>query len=131
MMLIIFGGIGLLMVIGAFFLWKRSKNLLANGIKTEGTVIDLIGRRGSKGGTTYTPQVGFKAMDGREITFMGHVGSNPPSFQVGQIVPVVYLPNNPEKAAINAFWDLWGAATIIGGMGVMFLVISALSYWAV
>ncbi|MFB2897821.1 DUF3592 domain-containing protein [Aerosakkonemataceae cyanobacterium BLCC-F50] len=31
--------------------------------------------------------------------------SYPPSFKVGQRVPILYNPNNPQQAQISTFWQ--------------------------
>jgi hypothetical protein len=34
------------------------------------------------------------------------------------------LPNNPADARIDSFFQLWGASSIVGGIGTAFFAIS-------
>ena len=52
-------------------------------------------------GCTYSPVVLFSTQNGRAITFKSKVSSNPPSYDVGETVTVVYAIDNPEEAVIK------------------------------
>lgn len=43
---------------------------------------------------------------------------------MGESVAVLYLPNNPADARIDSFFQLWGASSIVGGIGTAFFAIS-------
>lgn len=103
----------------AFFSWKKARHLVRNGVKSQGEVINLVVKRSSKGGQTYSPQVKFSSMSG-PITFTSAISTKPAGFHVGQIVPVIYLPNIPQTAAIDTFFQLWGSALLIAFAGMMF-----------
>jgi hypothetical protein len=121
---VIFGTTGIPCIILGGFLSLNSYHLLKEGVPARGEVIELVGRRGSKGGTTYAPLYEFKATDGKTYTILSSTSSNPPSHQVGDQISVLYPKGNPEKAEINAFLDLWLGPIIAGLIGVIFTAIA-------
>lgn len=114
--------IGLAMLIGAFFLYKNTSTFLASATRTEGTVIELVRSRSSDS-TVYKPVFNFVDDRGATIEVESSSGSNPPSYSVGERVDVFYLPGEPQNAKINSYFSLWGGATIVGGMGGLFLLV--------
>ena len=48
------------------------------------------------------------------------LASNPPRFQVGQEIDVLYESGNPQKARINKWMNLYFAPLLLGGMGLIF-----------
>ncbi|MBD2074590.1 DUF3592 domain-containing protein [Phormidium sp. FACHB-592] len=115
-------GIG--MLAGTVFLYINTSAFLKNAIKAEGTVIELIPSY-SDGSTTYRPAVRFINQQGKEIEFASSSSSNPPSYSEGQTVEILYRPEEPQKAEINSFFSLWGAPTILGGLGSAFFTVGA------
>ncbi len=116
-----FAMVGLGMLIGAFFLYENTQNFLENALTAEGTVIELV-RSKSSDSTTYRPVVEFETQGGSRVEFTSSSGSNPPSYSEGEIVEVLYQESAPEQAKINSFFSLWGASTILGGMGSVFFL---------
>lgn len=116
--------IGICLLIASFFVQQKTRSFLATANKTNGVVIDLA-RTHSSHGTTYAPVVRFTSEDGTKIQFTSSAGSNPPSYSKGQKVDVFYNQTNPYDAKINSFMSLWGLSSIIGGIGALFLFVSA------
>jgi hypothetical protein len=116
--------IGFSMLIGAFIAYKSSSSFVAEAIKVEATVVDLVAYR-SSGSTTYKPLVKFVDQNGRQIELLSSAGSNPPSYSQGQTVEVFYRPAEPQNAKINSFFDLWGAAFVLGALGGTFFLIGS------
>jgi len=115
---------GIAMLAGAVFVYQSTSTFLATAITTKGTVVDLERSR-SNNSTTYRPVVQFKDRAGREHEFTSSTGSNPPSYSTGESVEVYYLSEQPEMAKMSGFFALWGGATILGGIGGTFLLVSA------
>ena len=96
----------------AFCLWGAyagyvSWNLQTNGESIEGTVVRLNEQSDSEGGCcTYVPVVEFDA-GGRAYSFEGDTASDPPAYRVGQRVPVIYDPSDPQTAQIDKWSELW------------------------
>ncbi len=62
----------------------------------------------------------FTSRNGEPVSFVSSTGSSPPGYSVGQKVEVLYRPTNPRDARINDYFTLWGGATVLGGMGLIF-----------
>jgi Protein of unknown function (DUF3592) len=117
-----FAAIGIAMLSGAFFLYQNTSSFLAKAVKVDGAVIENV-RKNSNGSTTYWPVIQFTDSSGANVEFTSASGSNPASYSEGDTVEVVYSPDEPEKAKIKSFFPLWGAATIVGGIGFVFSLI--------
>jgi hypothetical protein len=115
--------VGLGQLGGAAFLVVDTRRDIAVAEKADGTVIDLIGHRDSDGDTMYYPRVRYVTRSGSPVEFTGSIGSSPPAFDVGEVVGVLYDPAEPEEARINSFFQLWFAALILGGIGLVFAAI--------
>ena len=70
-----------------------------------------------RSGKNAFPVIEFVAGDGRPYTFEGSVGSNPPSYGVGQLVKVVYDPGRPAKASIDTFFQQWLLTIFLVALG--------------
>ena len=49
----------------------------------------------------------------------------PAATEVGETVDVFFDPNAPQNAMLDAFFSLWGGAAITGGLGLVFLLVTA------
>jgi hypothetical protein len=77
----------------------------------------------------YYPVVRFTSDSGQEFTFTDGVGTYPPEFEAGEIVEVLYDPEQPQQAKIDSWKRVWFAPFWISGIGL--LPIIALLGWAV
>lgn len=116
----IFGAFGVGIFYLCYILLAETLEIRERGIAVPGTVTRLEYKSDSDGGGAYYPEVTFATQDGMEYRFMNDSGSDPASFDVGEAVEVLYLPESPESAKINAFFSLWGGALICGVMGLIF-----------
>ncbi len=121
----VFGGIGLAMLVGAYFLFTGTQNFLKTAVSAQGTVVELHRSRSSDS-DTYAPVVEFQASDGSTVEFTSSTSSNPPSYSRGETVEVLYQEASPNDAKIKGFFSLWGAALIVGIMGLVFFLIGFL-----
>ena len=122
----IFGGIGVCLLAGSLVAHHHASRFAARAVHAEGTVKELILSRsgsGSRPSSSYRPRVVFQAADGRQIEFVGDLGSNPPAFRPGERVPVLYLPEDPYSAGIGTFWQQWFLSILLAGMGTVFTAI--------
>lgn len=103
--LFMLGGAALLLA-GVVFLIFRIY-FVRRAASTQGTVVRNDESYDSESGTTYHPVISFVSADNQTIEFSSHAGSNPPKYQVGEIVPVKYLPKNPHRAHIGTKTGLW------------------------
>jgi hypothetical protein len=121
--------IGLALLGGAVFLYQDTQAFIDRALTARGTVIDLArsassSRTGSGTGSssTWRPVVTFTDHEGRSVEFISSVGSNPPSHRKGDVVEVLYLPDDSQQARIKGFIDLWLFPLILLGIGSIFFL---------
>lgn len=96
----------------AFCLWGAyagyvSWGLEQNGERTTGIVARLEESSDGDGGCcVYSPVIEFEA-NGRTYSFEGGNASDPPAYDVGEQVPVLYDPADPNTAQINKWTERW------------------------
>jgi hypothetical protein len=114
---------GLLVVVGLFF-FLRTRNFLAKAQEAKGTVIEMVYRRtssaDSSSGGGYAPVYQFETADKRRIIKQDGLATNPPGYQVGQTIDILYDPENPEKASVNRWMNLYFVPALLGGLGLLF-----------
>ena len=116
---IIFPAVGLLLIAIAVIILIRTILFLIRSQKVKGTIVRMAYYSNSKG-SSYNPVFSFTTTDGRTIEAEDSLGSNPPQFRVGQSVNVLYDPNNPNRARINKWSNLYFVPLLLGGMGLCF-----------
>lgn len=115
----------------AVFVSHKSYRLLHDGLRAPGTVIDTVISRGSKGGNVSYPVVRYTAQDGRSYEFESSSGSEPPAYDVGDAVEVLYWANDPQNGTIKGFFSLWGASLIVGVLGFVFTGAGVLLFYLI
>ena len=87
-----------------------------DGGQARGEVISLTTRCDDEG-CSYAPVVRFELQNGKTITFESAYSSNPPSYDVGEQITVLYPQESPEKAEIKGGGKVLRITfTIIGGI---------------
>jgi hypothetical protein len=89
-----------------------STKLAQVGITTTGTVVGLDWSSDSDGGSTASPIVEY-TVNGKTYSFEGDNSSNPPVYEKGQKVEIIYDPQDPETAQINSFYERWMMPAIL------------------
>jgi len=117
---IVFSLFGGLMAIIGIFLYSRTRRFIAKGQEVKGRVIEMVYSSDSDGGGGYSPVYQFKTLEGQDIEIQDSLSSNPPRFQVGQEIQVLYDPENPRKARIKKWLDLYFMPVLFGGLGLIF-----------
>ncbi|MGW1892470.1 DUF3592 domain-containing protein [Streptomyces sp. NPDC002004] len=126
---IAFGAIafGALFLVVGLILAGVSVSFLADAERARGTVVALEWRNDHNGvsrkkrvndGPVAYPVVEFTSSDGTSRTFRSSTGSNPPAYEEGERVEVLYQADSPEDARINGFASLWLLPLIFGGLGL-------------
>lgn len=123
---IVFTLIGGLLVLIGVFLFIRTRISIGKSQKAKGKVIQLVYIPGENGGG-YAPMYQFRTVDGKRIEILDELSTNPPQFQVGQEIDVLYESRNPEKARINKSLYLYSVPLGVGGMGLIIVVMSLIS----
>ncbi|MBD1900248.1 DUF3592 domain-containing protein [Trichocoleus sp. DQ-A3] len=115
----IFFVVGAGMLLGSFVNYHQTQDFIKSSSSTTGTIINLK-LQVSRKSRAYFPVFQFQTPNGETIKVESNMGSNPPGYEIGQSVPIIYSPNNPSEAEINSFWSLWFAAIFLLGMGGLF-----------
>ena len=125
-----FGAIafGAVFLVVGLILAGVSVSFLADAERAQGRVVALEWRDDVGGSSRRTrdndqpaayPVVEFTSADGTPRTFRGSTGSNPPSYEKGERVEVLYRADSPEDARINGFASLWLLPLVFGGIGLV------------
>jgi len=114
---------GLLVAIGVFF-FIRTRSFLGKAKEAKGTVVQMVYSRTDasdpNSGGGYAPVYQFKTSDGQSIVIQDGLATNPPRYQVGQVIDILYDPGNPKKAYINKWMSLYFVPALLGGLGLIF-----------
>ncbi len=101
--------------------------------RAEATVAELERVKSSdSSGQTWRPVFALP-VEGKVYTIRSSSSSNPPAYQVGEKVEMLYPAENPQEAVTNTFWGLyiWPVALFglaaMEGMAVLVLFIIAYS----
>jgi hypothetical protein len=103
--------------------------------RTPGSVVgnDYLGITDPEDSTrtswAYYPMVRFTSKSGQELTFTDGVGTYPAEFEIGDVVEVLYDPDQPQQAKINSWKRIWFAPFWIFGIGLVPII--ALLGWAI
>jgi hypothetical protein len=95
-----------------FCLWGvyagyTSWTLQNEGQTTTGTVVRLEESSSGEGGCcVYSPIIEFNA-NGQTYSFEGDNASDPPAYEVGEVVNVIYHPSDPDSAQIDKWSERW------------------------
>jgi len=95
---------------GIYF-FVRTNRFLKTAVKTEARVLDNE-RRSSDSDSVYVPVFSFVDKAGKEHHARSSWGFYPPKYQVGDSISVLYDPQDPAKADIDSFTNLWLASVI-------------------
>lgn len=111
---------GIAATVLAIYLGVQRYDFLEKSVSATGRVADMHISR-SNDGSSYYPVVEFSPSGSFEVfTFRHDVGSNPPSYRRGEQVDVLYLPDNPEEAIIDAGLFNWAAPVFVLLFGIIF-----------
>ncbi len=112
---IIFAGVGSILLGVAIFIFFGNQRLINEGKVIDATVIS----------TPSNPLFEYE-MDGEIYKYQSDVTTNPPNYEIGEVVSMYVNPNDPGDLLIDTFTDRWLAITIIGAMGAIFFGVGML-----
>ncbi len=113
--------VGLVLLgLGSLFLLPNMTYILA-GRATDGTVIKVTSRPG-KHGIMYSPIVEY-TVRGESFTIKSNQSTSWKMYQAGDTIPVLYMPDDPEDAALGGFQHLYLVPTILGLPGLLMIVV--------
>lgn len=74
------------------------------------------------------PVFTFQDAQGAEHRVTASAGQSKSAYTIGDEVPILYVPGNPQEARINNFSQMWMGPVSIGIIGGVFLGIGLLVY---
>jgi Protein of unknown function (DUF3592) len=125
---ILLGTGALCLVVGAGFAIETATFIL-RATHAAATVVRLDEQTDNDGNLNYAPVFAYTASDQRQYTVRSIVATNPPGFEIGESISVLYLPSNPAHARISSFWQLWFVAFILGVIGIAHGLIGGCLAW--
>ena len=129
---IMFAGIGIVMLVIGAFLLIREKAFLSNDLSATATVTSLAADLDSSGNPVKCPVVNFTAANGQAVSYdASDFCANPPRYQVGQTIQVLYDPQNPNNVQFSGFVGEFGVGMLFTFLGLLFFLFGVWAYfWA-
>lgn len=100
--------------------FNKSVKILNEGTRTTAKVIDLLASR-SDDGYTYKPVFEY-VEHGQTIAFESSVSSNPPAYEIGEHVEIVYIAGTNHRKVIG-YWSLYRWTIILLSLAAPMLII--------
>lgn len=116
-------GIGGLIVLGGVVMGLGNLRHALYGERADGIVTEVV-----REGDMYSPIVRFRLPNG-ELHEVRDLGSGAPDFSAGDLVTVLYMPENPEDFRLDTFERLWLVPIILLVFGGFWLMFGAIA-WA-
>lgn len=116
-------GIGGLIVLGGVVMGLGNLRHALYGERADGIVTEVV-----REGDMYSPVVRFRLPNG-EFQEVRDLGSGAPDFSAGDLVTVLYMPENPEDFRLDTFERLWLVPIILLVFGGFWLMFGAIA-WA-
>ena len=107
---------GMMMFIGMGMI-GNTVLFVSNSLTTKGRVVALHWQYVT-GSDASRPVIEFVSEKENTIRFSPNISSNPPMYDIGEIVEVIYDPQNPQNANIDQFLILWLSPLTIFLVGV-------------
>lgn len=132
MILVVFGGSGVLLGGIAVVLYFRTRRFIEGASRVPAVVVAHEEER-AKGPNDrwtnfYYPIIEFRDLKGVQRRITSSIGSSAKPYRDGAAVTVLYDPADPEKIKMESFRELWLMPLVLSGMGVIF-IIASLAGW--
>ncbi len=123
---LIFALAGTLFIFIAYREGMSKYKIVQEGIETEGIVVEIYRkprRTGETTSTAHAPAVQFLTNENKIVKYYSTTFLTPCPYQIGQMVKIKYLPNNPHEAILD--WkDGWILSIAFGIFGGVICLIS-------
>lgn len=114
--------VGVLLLLGSFYLFSSSINFIKTGSRTVAIVEELQKESSKKGKFTYRPIFRFTTITGKEIHHPYKVASSPPDWAIGDKATIVYQINDPENPMVLTYFSAFGWSVILLIIAIAFLI---------
>lgn len=123
----VFGSLGLGMLIITAALAGVRASETAGFRHAEGTVVAQVVRKSGRS-DGYSPVIEFSTPGGAQARFTSGVINNPPVYEIGERLPVIYAPDDPSHAFIARFWEIWLLPMIFFFIGMPFVIAGSVCF---
>jgi hypothetical protein len=117
---------GIFLAVAVFF-FVREQSFLSSAETASGKVTGLMASSSSNGSGGLCPVIEFSTSGGQKVQYYGNICTSPPFWRPGDLVEVVYDPQNLDKVQIKNILSQYLLVLILSIFGVVCLVIWA---WA-
>jgi len=98
-------------------------------ITTVNVVSNPITQSDTETGKHYYPEIEYvDRLTGETRTFSSPAGLTGVNYAEGSQVSVLYVPGQPESAVLDTVPGIYGFALVFGGLGLLFIIFSAVAY---
>jgi hypothetical protein len=116
---VVIATVGVIFFAMATLIGVQSYQFTARAVKSNATVIELV-----QSDRVQKPRYKY-IVNGVEFTGLSTIGSNPPSYTVGDTVEIEYLPDDPARSRIASWAERWTGTLVLTVMGGIVTVIGA------
>lgn len=100
-----------LTAVGAVVTAVQSWRFLRSAVPASGTVVALR-KKGGGADSTWAPVLDFTNQLGAAFTFDTRMSSRPPAYRVGDQIPLLHRPAQPESARVDHPSEFWLAPIV-------------------
>jgi uncharacterized protein DUF3592 len=118
---------GIAMIVLGLTLYCNEWHFVRSAQHTTGKITAMESKIDQDGDKSFYPHFTFSQPDGTGVEITSNVGTNPPDFEVGQYVPVVYAASNPRTAKIATAFQIYGFSIVVGIVGIMLIAVGFLA----
>lgn len=123
---VVFGFVGSILFIIGVFIFIRTRAFISRSQEVKGSVIKMLTSHGSEGGTVYAPVFRFTTIQGQSMEVAETVYSSPPGYTVGEVVDILYDPQDPSNARAKKWGSLYFLPLLLGGLGGIFACVGGI-----
>ena len=105
-----------------------NKEYLKNSVDTIATVIDLVEKSSSGGGSIYSPRIEFFDANGNKQTVTSWTSSYLPAYTVGEVADIKFIKDNRVDFRFNTTFDLW-FGVILSSVIAVSQIVMGLIFW--
>ena len=118
------GALAILFLIAGVVVSFLNFRFMQNALPAAGTVMYVQSERTGSNSIQYHPILQFDGIDGISYVASTYMASTKYNFTVGQELPVLYLPSDPEVMKVDSWFGRWGLGAVFVCAAVFFRLIA-------